>query len=517
MSSDNSQQEFAESAYDTSCEITFNNTYSSFIGKKGIDTIMVNKKRILRAEARNFIASSSNEDDTMKTLVKTRKNVERNNLSSMMEDPFTLLGYDEKTSVQNMVVLHSKMMSVFGSYAYSCSCGSGKTVAGIYLMHKLGCRTMIISSRNAVNDQWKFLIEQLYPNLIIQTKDSQTLNGKDVYRPESDVYIYSPHWLGPKINDINIKPSLIIYDEVHSLLSPKFIRVLLFPLLKVINGEWNELPYMMALSATYPKASSKEYKSLTKIFGKAFRSESSITKIPVYVWDYYDHYTRETRDGKILEREEARGKLDKSYYSMNDYESIQYFSDKVDEDVEIDPTSTKFKGIVMTYQIKSSVYAALYVHKRWNCNVVLIRSVDESSIFIEKDKYLDFQFDVMVDLQDLVKNGVGVKCEYKDVVDRCSIVVGTFHRLKEGFSVQNITWGICTKFVWGYISRIQLLGRIRRSSNDNELNNKKRIMYVCSGSRPSTMGIPNAREPFKFTYDIDAEMKLFNVENYIRI
>lgn len=513
---DDLNNDTSENNFDSTCELTFTKTYSSFIRKKNIDTVMVNNKRILRAEARNIIMSKK-DNDLLKTLLRTKKNINGNSLSSPIEDPFTILGYENKTSVQEMVIQHSKMMSTFGSYAYSCSCGSGKTVAGLYLMHKLGCRTLIVSSRNAVNDQWRFLIEQLYPNLVIQTKNSQTLNGKKVYRTESDVYIYSPHWLGPKINEVNIKPDLIIYDEVHSLLSPKFIRVLLFPMLKVINGEWSELPYMMALSATYPKPTSKEYKSLTKIFGKVFRTESSITKIPVYVWDYYDHYTRETKDGEILKDQEARGKFDQYYRSMNDYECIQYFSDKIDSENEIDPTSVRFKGLIMTYLIKSSVYAALYVHKRWNCNVLLMRSVDESSIFIEKDKYSDFNFDATIELQDLMKNKIGIKCEYTNVVDSCSIIVGTFHRLKEGFSVQNITWGICTKFVWGFISRIQLLGRIRRSSNDEELNNKKRIMYVCSGSIPSTIFIPNAKEPHKITYDLNAEIKLFDMENYIRI
>ena len=516
--------------FNEACEINFTDSYSALIRKKGIDTVIGGKRRMLRAEARDVIMANK-DNELYKKLRETRKNTEIHNSSVPIEDPFKLLGFDEKTSVQTLIEKHAPMMSTFGSYAYSCSCGSGKTVAGLYLMHYLGCRTLIISSRNAVNDQWRFIIQELYPELVIQTKDSQTINGRDVYRPASDVYIYSPHWLGPKIDTVNIKPSLIIYDEVHSLLSPKFIRVLLYPFVKVANGEWDELPYMIALSATYPKGSSKEYRYLTKVFGKVFRSESAITKIPVYVWDYYDHFTRMTDAGKIVAKDEARGMFDHMYTALSDYEAVEYFADMIDknrkdfekgtgdvkeEDV-IDPTSTRFKGIIMSYYIKSSVYAALYVHKRWNCNVLLMRSIDESSVFLEKDKNLDFEFDYTVDLSDLAHSGVGVRCEYQDVVDKCSIIVGTFLRLKEGFSVQNITWGICTKFVWGFISRIQLLGRIRRSSKDEELNKKKRIMYVCSGTRPSTMGIPKARKPYKYLYDIKDEEYLFEKENYIRI
>lgn len=527
----------SDTKYDAKSELTFNNTYREFLSMCNIDSLsyeLKDKKRVktLRSECRNYIISQNN-NVLLNRLKSNRKNVPINNLSYKIEDPFVILNYDTKSSVQDMITKHASMFSVFGSYAYSCSCGSGKTLAAIYLMYKLQCKTLIISSRNAINDQWKMIIETLYPGLVIETKDGKFLNRSKQNKNislETDIYIYSPQWLGPKLtsymknntNDSNdsiltsLNPSLIIYDEVHSLLSPKYIRVLLFPLINVINYKTDELPYMIALSATYPHINSREYKTLNKMFGKAFRAESTITQIPVYIYDYYDHYTRVCKE-QTLKSEAARGQFDKQYKPLNDYECVEYYAKMINDQKMLNPNSTEFKGLIMTYQIDSSVYAALYVHKLWNCDTLLMRSVDEKSIFIASDQYLDYEFDYSITLNILLQDNIGKQCEYNDYVNDCAIIVGTFHRLKEGFSVQNITWGICTKFVWSTISRIQILGRIRRNSNNETLNKKKRIMFACSMQRPSNIGQPFARKPYKFTYDIDYENKLFAIENYKRI
>lgn len=587
--------------FNIECEITFNEVYSDFIRKSSVDVLKYNGKNMLRSRWRDVIINS-NDQKLLKHICEHKKSIQSGTLSRQIDDPFELLGYTDKSSVQKSIMKHAKMLSVFGNYAYSCSCGSGKTLAGLYLMHYLQCKTMIISSRNAVNDQWLSVINTLYPGLTVKTKNGVFVNGiklkkKDAINANVDVWIYSPCWLGPKIMEVNIKPDLIIYDEVHSLLSPMFIRVLLYPLMKVNEGVMNELPYMIALSATYPPINSKGYMSIVKLFGKVFRSESTITNIPVYVWDYYDHYQRTIYKGKSNERlitnpEEARGYFDKSYEGMNEYETIDYFIGQITYAIdhantvqmndannhinnstsnstandatnstnnhannhanniqmnstvngemnsrindtsnptinsldslqqicsEIDPTNNNFKGIIMTHHINASVYAALMAHKVWNCNVVLIRQIDESSILLEHDKDMNFEFNSSIDLNSLTSNNIGIKCEYADVIHSCSVIVGTFARLKEGFSVQNITWGICTKFIWSQISRIQMLGRIRRNSDNDELNKKKRIMLVCSGSRPNNVNTPFAKPPYKFTYDLDEESRMFKLENYVRL
>lgn len=590
------------SEYDAKAQHDFIETYTSFIKKRNKDCVKVGKGWLVRANARDILKKGVN-DDVITSIRDKPKDVELNNLSVTMDDPHVLLGLQGKTSVQTLVDKHIPFLKMYGSFAYSCSCGSGKTIAGLQVMQQLQCRTLIVSSRNAVNDQWRVIIEQLYPDMIIECKRIQYKNGKRLKTnervDEADVYIDTPQYLGTKVDVLTIKPSLIIFDEVHSLLGKAYIRVLLYPLLKVISGEWEEMPYMIALSATYPPASSKGYQSLTKLFGKAFRTESSITDIPVYIWDYYDHYTATVSNPKTGMRstvtgQEARGNWDMKYTAIEDNDIIDYFADAIDgvneeinaiieakkqkagrnvikcqtdgdtckqsettddnsnqtdstsqttvdsckqtvtidipkdnmhdhtkcseEDfASIDPTDVNHKGIIITHSIDSSAYAAMYAHLRWNINVLLIRSVDEDDLYIPFGNSDTYELTVNTTYQDLVKDGVGIKCNYKDHLSDVSIIVGTYHRLKEGFSVQNITWGICTKFVWSYISRVQITGRIRRSSDDPELNARKRILLVMSTRRPSNLRVPKARKPYKWMYDLEIERGLFQFENYVRL
>lgn len=506
-----------DTEYTAAAELVFRNVYIDFLKTRGKDTLMVNingkSRRMLRADARSTIIATKQDEPIQ--FIKSNPKVINNDLREL-RDPYDILGYTKKSSVQELVEKHISQYPLTGSFAYSCSCGAGKTVAGIRIMQSLKVKTMIISSRNAVNDQWKATLEKLYPELIIETIEGKFVGGmklrnfKDLDMPDTDVWIYSPQYLGPKVNTLNILPSLIIYDEVHSLLSEKFIRVLLYSLTKVMSGQTPELPVMIALSATFPNVGTKAYKSIEKIFGKPFRTPSEITSIPVRVWDYYDHTKR------------PHGFLDRNYHGLDNIEAIDYFLNKVDandiNDIHIDPRSTEYKGIIMSYSIDSSAYAALAVHQRWNINVLLIRAVNEPSLFIPKDKYLTYAYDYAVSFADLLKDNIGETVEnIHEKIPLTSIIVGTVHRLREGFSVQNITWGICTKFVWNQISRVQILGRIRRNSDDPALNSHPRIMFCNCGAQPSNLKVPHAKKPLKFLYDMDAEKEVFEYEGYHRI
>lgn len=507
--------------FDTECIQSFDTTYKKFVQESSrVDVFDHMTRSEFRCEYSNKMKEDKNLAIKKLSELKAKpKQVEENNLSVHIDDPFTLLGYEEKTDVQQKIEKHSDWMTYYGNYAYSCSCGSGKTVAGIYLMYKKQCKTLIISSRNAVNDQWRVIIEHLYPDLVIRTKDGNFINGTKTRKPvDPDVYIFSPQYLVNKL-DMDFHPSLIIYDEVHSLLSKQFIKVLLFPLTKVIKGVWSELPYMIALSATYPSTSTWQGREannrINKLFGSVFKSPSTITNIPVKVWDYRDHYQYMNKEGKLLTGSEALGSFDSKYRPLTDTEAVEYFCDKIETEGKI-KICPEYKGLIMTYSIDSSVYAALYVHRLWNCDVVLVRAAGEPCIYLEKDVDIDVEFDEMVTFKDVDKV-IGTRCDYKDVVDECSIIVGTIHRLKEGFSVQNVTWGICTKFVYNTIPRVQILGRIRRNSNNEELNKHERMFYVCSGTVPNTIGIPNYMGKHKINYDFKAENALFKFENYIRV
>ena len=310
---------------------------------------------------------------------------------------------------------------------------------------------------------------------------------------------------------------MIIYDEVHSLLSPEFIKVLLLPLCKVIDGVKSELPYMIALSATYPSIATKEgvfaLKRLNLIFGDVYKIPSAITAKPVYVWDYRNHYERCDKEGKLVKYPDSLGSFDSNYLPLEEPEAIEYFADKIIRENKISICS-EYKGIIMTHQINSSVFAALYLHERFNCDTIIIRAANEKSILLRKDKDRQ-EYDSYVTLDTLT---VGERInDYKTVIDNCCIIVGTDTRLKEGFSVENITWGICTKFLYSTIQRIQILGRVRRTSKNENLNKQDRIMYVVSGQVPSSIGIPNWKGKHKILYDFEEETELFKLENYIYI
>lgn len=510
-----------------SSDRVFMKTFMKFLNTDNNDVFEVAGKRLTRSELRTLIAKTNGD---VKLLTSRPKNTPINNLSHKIKNPFEILQFNDQTDVQKLVMKHSNNVQFTGNYAYSCSCGAGKTVAGLYLMYKLQCKTLIISSRNAVNDQWKKSIELLYPELSIVTKDGATSSVKqepidisieamlkNLNTPSTqtqktpDVCIVSPQWLTKhmdlmipinKRNKIQFLPSLIIYDEIHSLLSEEFINVLTLPYQNVVDNTCEYLPYMMGLSATFP-TNGVLSNIVNHIFGSVFRSNSEVTNIPVDVWDYRDHYPN------------LGTKFDSRYHPLDDYETIHYFFGDSNTFPTLPEFTSKYKGLIITYSINSSVYAALYIHKKFNINIMLIRSANEYNVFFPKDVGLDYKFDELVQLEQLPD--IFPRVDNLLHVDESEIIVGTVHRLKEGFSVQNITWGICTKFPWTLESRIQILGRIRRNSDDPELNKHHRIMYVMSSTIPSTVGNPRHFGEHKLLYNLELERMMFEVENYKRV
>ena len=417
-----------------------------------------------------------------------------------------------------------------GSVAVNASCGSGKTFAGIYCIYKFQCKTLIISTRNAVIDQWVRTIEQLYPGIKIWSSEKKGRKSK-IPLPDYDIWITTPQYLNAKgrivDKDFNLKPSLIIYDEIHTMLSEtskkgehdkEFLNVLKYPFIRCLNKDWNELPYMLGLSATYPK----DNKLIERIFGVPKHINCSITKIGIEVWDTRDYIQK-------------RGKCDMNYSPYSQQEALVYFLMHIPfmrdgkriavqpktlkpkippmefNPIEITP---KFKGLVVTKNINESVWAALFVHKILHANVLLIRTNDVSSYFFSMEKPVMDRVSQDVTYDDLSKFEWGIPCKYTEHIEEAEVIVSTTSRLKEGFSVRNLTWGICCQFMYSVPSRVQLLGRIRRSSEDEELNKRRRIFYVNSGIVPSDLYIGKRRrsnpEP---TYDWKFERELFEREN----
>ncbi len=509
-------------------QVRFDTVMTQFIATGCVDVVEGTTRSNFRTYA-NSIANIETKKAKLRILAQRKKTVPLNTLTTSMDDPFKLLGYTEMTGVQKQTAIHARWLPAYGNYAYCCSCGSGKTLAAIYIAHVLQCKMLVISSRNAVNDQWTMLIRSLYPNLIIETREGwfrgeNKLTNKQRSALEAaevipDVSVFSPQYLASKIDGYKLTAGLIIYDEVHSLMSSEFIKVLLLPLIKVINHELNELPYMVALSATFPSSATREgresMKRLTLIFGSPYRIEDTITRIPVALWDYRDHYQTCDKNGKLMTVAESLGNLDSRYKPFEEIEAINYFCDKIKDEgrIEICP---EFKGIIMTHKIDASIYAGLHAHQLWNCSVLIMRAAGEKSILLRKNEGLNFLFNVCSGLKDIDET-VGHRVDdYRQVLNEVSVIVGTIQRLKEGFSVENITWGICAQFPYSTIQRVQILGRIRRNSKNEALNRRPRIMYVCSGSVPTTIGIPNYRGAHKMLYNFKDEAALFKLENYNR-
>ena len=468
-----------------------------------------------------------------------------------IEDPFKIMNVTELTDIQQMVQRYAKLFKYMLTFAFSASCGAGKTLAGIYLIHRFGVKTLIVSSRTAINDQWEYILKKLYPKLRIRSIHHKCDNPH--------VYIYSPQYLIQDLSRIPEDVKFIIYDEIHSIVSDSFGKCVEEPLKRIrkypANSEerMRHMPYMLALSGTYPKDSS----IIKNIFADHISTVSKITDIPVYVYDYHIEVARRMlkNDRRFMnvvkgnvhntaddESEMISGdiksfselpegvmiKLDVRYEPPDDYQYIDHIIDNnvlQQHDVKICP---EFRGFVITEIIDSSVYAAIRLAERFKCNVLLMRALDEPSYVIKPTGMKEF--DRMELIQDYL-NGHYEKIDMKKndlqvvLKDRnISIICGCYHRLKEGISVENAVWGVCTKFIYSDISRAQILGRVRRTSSDPLIHNHRRIFLVNSGKITTNeyqlMMLARRfhqkmdRSKIKTTYDFRYEQEVFDRENY---
>ena len=455
----------------------------------------------------------------------TMKTVPINNLSNLeLANPFRIRGMTKAgdlTQVQRLMMrlCNDNVFMKRGSIAIRASCGSGKTLTGIYLIHKLKCKTLIVSTRNAVKEQWYQQLHELYPSLKIQLKKPTA---------DADVWILTPQFLNKKnrIEDsaFDIEPSLIIYDEIHTMLSDgptgenEFLNVLKYPFIRAYTKDFDELPYMLGLSATYPEDASK----INRVFGSILTTASSITDTAIYLYDIRDAITK-------------RGKFDESYRPLDPKKVIEFYINnirvagretgsssllpKVATDLRERVKSTitissELKGIVMTLLIDDSVWAALYIHKRLNCNVLLVRTQDESSYWLPANEFQDEAFTTDVKLTDLQFKHIGHPCDTYSHLAEADVIVSTIGRMKEGFSCENLVWGIIPSFPYSQLTRVQIAGRIRRTSLNPKINAAKRLLFVCSHKVPSSLFVRGVRNfnP-KLEYSWDFEKQLFDEEN----
>lgn len=396
------------------------------------------------------------------------------------------------------------------SYCFNASCGDGKTIATIYLMYILGLKTIIISSRNSVNDQWEIELKRLFPMLKISTRINENEEINDC-----DVLICTPQYLIHKIEKFEENKNffkhfnfdLYVYDELHSLLSEQFSLTISLPFMLKMKNIINYLPYMIGLTASLPIKTSLEYKIIKTFFGTPLKFESKITKIPVYFTDLRD-------------QNKKRGFCDSNYNALDDIDAFNFYSDFMLKN-NILP-SIEYKLIIMTSSIDTSIYCGIQSCLNFNLPVLIIRANDEKSFYLAPETIPDCYHEIEeqseppeYNINELKKYNLSIN-SYHDYIDRCAIIVGTYHRLKEGFNCKNIVYGICTKFVWSPITRTQILGRIRRNSDDKKLNEHKRIFFCNSSRIPSNIAHHKRYEKIEIKYDEKYEEEIFKQENYQR-
>ena len=517
--------------------MSINNTaiLRKFLSKDRIDIFAIIKNGVKTRVTRG---SLNIVDKNERRVLYTKNKVMNGFTKISLPDPFTLDEYKgyNKTDIQKQIDILYPKMEYIGSMALSCPCGGGKTLAGISLMAKLGYQTLIISTRCAINDQWRDTLIKTYKNDIkILTREGlfygdkkggiirKTKHYVKEHNITPDVFIYSPQYLIQKIEKFPTSVGLVIYDEIHSQLSKEYSKVLMYPLQNVINNVITELPYMIGLSATYPSSRSNEYKMINTIFGNIMKSISSITDIPIRVYDIRNHL-RNPND-----------KFDKTYEPFEDMELInKIVSNEIGfYNKRIEPTilsNDKVCGFIITSSIKSSIYAWIKFYLKYpNKKCVLIRENQDGCYLLKNTIPQDIlELEDLVDYDDIVNHErFDEFCEKVDSFYGYDILVGTYHRLKEGISVYNAVWGICTKFVWSIATRIQILGRIRRMTNDDFINKYPRYFLVNSTKIPTNIGeILKIKRYCKFkknvpklevTYDENEEDELFAKENYIQI
>ena len=526
-----------------------------FSSKKRVDTFLIGDRIVFRGT----ISKTKNNFETIlkQNPPKLLNEFRKINLS----DPFTsefLKGF-EKTNVQHFVEKFGNMMKYFGTMALSCPCGSGKTIAGIVLMSILKVPTLIISTRCAINDQWRNTLLKIYrENIVVKTNEGifsfkesigKFIKIKKTANITPDVYIYSPQYLTRKdiAKKFPLDVGLIIYDEIHSQLSEEFGKCLLQPFINVMDKKIMEIPCMLGLSATYP-ATGEFYDIITNIFGTVLTNKSIITNTPIYFYDLRDEY-HNTKEG-------AKDILDNGYKPLDDYEflaevlnnQITFYNNYIEPTINgnyllklennsvktsteniIEPITTPLCGFVITSSIKSSVYAWINFYQKYkNKKCILIRENIDGCYLLTNNIPDDIlELGQLVDFDDILKHkDFNNFCQKLKDYNNGDILIGTYHRLKEGISVENAVWCVCSKFLWTQSTRIQLLGRIRRMSRNDFINNYPRYFLTNSSKIPTNKDViivwrrykrGNKPPKLHITYDLETEAALFAMENYIRI
>lgn len=430
--------------------------------------------------------------------------------TKLIKSPYSI---SSKTPNNAQNYIYDYDYQIVGNGLFELPCGSGKTLAGISVIQKLKLKTMIVAKSTDVNSQWKTDLLELYPRLEINDKNEDILTRNDL-----DIYIVTPQYLRLHIKDPNflskLKFGLIVYDEIHTLVSEEFQKSFGVFFKLVLSGYISNLPIFLGLSATIDESN----KLLETIFGPPEVLATSIIEKKVNYLDFRDMYTSQQRGINDINYKP----FDCKECLVNAYKLIEYFVSK--RIIELPHKYNKL--VVLTDRIEETFYAAAKTCIYFKSDVLIVREKGKnlylkySNIPLELYENDTLDINERLDYEDEIRK-VAIKCSIEDYLSECSIIVSTMSRLSQGFNCEYITLGICTQFYWSLPTRIQLLGRIRRNSSDRTLYERKRIFIVNSYRIPTNYN-PNSkvyciRRNAKVTYNLTTEKSKFTYLGYNRL
>ena len=358
----------------------------------------------------------------------------------------------------------------YGSGIFEAEPGCGKTLAAVGVIHKYKVKTLIISTRINIKEQWYLEINTTYPELKIC--NDNTLR-------DSDVYILTPQFILKNIDKPEFKKylsnvGLIICDEIHSMFSTEFGKMLALPFEMVLKEITPELPIFLGLTGTFHIEQNNKIK---EIFDKIYNPVNRLKRIRTKFIPYIDLYNRHLN----------RGKNDINYKKKSIKDMLKISNDILLENNYM--PSNKYKLLIVVNTKDDAVEAAIRASVMFHKDAIIVRAGLRNDYYIDYDiipaQYKNNNNDKDNKYtEDVFKNKWMTKCDFYQEQDNCAIVVGTIDKISEGFNCPNCVMGICTLFEYSIIRRIQILSRISRNSNDEDLNNHQRLFIVQSGKIP---------------------------------
>jgi superfamily II DNA or RNA helicase len=247
--------------------------------------------------------------------------------------------------------------------------GGGKTVMGIYLVHKIGLKSCILVHRKFLIDQWVERISQFAPDAVVQVIHTRTR-----INIEADIYIMNIDNAHKRDHNYFSSIGTLVIDEAHTACSPTRIQSLtrFYP------------KYLLCLTATPDER--KDHIDM-EMFNLFVGAES---RVHLPLWREHTVYKFDTNFFPQI-KYSRMGKLDWNSILGQQAENVkrnQYIIDVIQ----------KFKGIHFIVLCKRIVQAK-YLYNQ------LKEMGDNVDIYTGEHKY--FNFNTRILISSFSKTGLG--------------------------------------------------------------------------------------------------------------